>query len=94
MCILLNNFLGNSQSNDENITKLRQDYEQEVKGKMNRRMVILTVKLFKTVLSCTICFPLFSEVESKYDKKLRSLREELELRRKTEIHEIEEVSLF
>jgi hypothetical protein len=31
------------------------------------------------------------EVESKYDKKLRSLREELELRRKTEIHEIEEV---
>ena len=94
MCILLNNFLGNSQSNDENITKLRQDYEREVKGKMNRRMVILTVKLFKTVLSCTIRFPLFSEVESKYDKKLRSLREELELRRKTEIHEIEEVSLF
>ena len=35
---------------------------------------------------------LFLEVESKYDKKLRSLREELELRRKTEIHEIEEVS--
>ena len=32
-------------------------------------------------------------MESKYDKKLRSLREELELRRKTEIHEIEEVSL-
>lgn len=32
-----------------------------------------------------------AEVESKYDKKLRSLREELELRRKTEIHEIEEV---
>lgn len=35
---------------------------------------------------------LLIEVESKYDKKLRSLREELELRRKTEIHEIEEVS--
>ena len=42
MCILLNNFLGNSQSNDENITKLRQDYEREVKGKMNQRMVIFS----------------------------------------------------
>ena len=34
----------------------------------------------------------FAEVELKYDKKMRSLREELELRRKTEIHEIEEVT--
>ena len=51
----------------------------------------------KTIQNCTKLhnlLPLFSEVESKYDKKLRSLREELELRRKTEIHEIEEVSLF
>lgn len=32
------------------------------------------------------------EIEAKYEKKMRSLREELELRRKTEIHEIEEVS--
>lgn len=36
---------------------------------------------------------LFTEIESKYDKKMKSLREELELRRKTEIHEIEEVCL-
>ena len=36
---------------------------------------------------------LFPEVELKYDKKMRSLRDELELHRKTEIHEIEEVSL-
>ena len=34
---------------------------------------------------------LILEVESKYDKKMRALRDELELRRKTEIHEIEEV---
>lgn len=34
---------------------------------------------------------LFTEIEAKYDKKMKSLREELELRRKTEIHEIEEV---
>ena len=33
----------------------------------------------------------FTEIESKYDKKMKALREELELRRKTEIHEIEEV---
>ena len=43
-----------------------------------------------------LCFTsltkLFLEVESKYDKKMRALRDELELRRKTEIHEIEEVS--
>ena len=36
---------------------------------------------------------LSTEIESKYDKKMKSLREELELRRKTEIHEIEEVCL-
>ena len=33
---------------------------------------------------------LFLEIEAKYEKKMRTLREELELRRKTEIHEIEE----
>ena len=36
----------------------------------------------------------FAEIEAKYEKKMRSLREELELRRKTEIHEIEEVSVY
>jgi len=36
-------------------------------------------------------FSFFTEIESKYDKKMKALREELELRRKTEIHEIEEV---
>ena len=30
------------------------------------------------------------EIESKYEKKMRALRDELDLRRKTEIHEIEE----
>lgn len=29
------------------------------------------------------------EIESKYEKKMRALRDELDLRRKTEIHEIE-----
>ena len=32
------------------------------------------------------------ELEEKYEKKMQALRDELELRRKTEIHEIEEVS--
>ena len=32
----------------------------------------------------------YLEIEAKYEKKMRTLREELELRRKTEIHEIEE----
>ena len=30
------------------------------------------------------------EIEDKYEKKLKQLREELDIRRKTEIHEIEE----
>ena len=30
------------------------------------------------------------EIELKYERKMRALRDELELRRKTEIHEIEE----
>ena len=30
------------------------------------------------------------EIEQKYEKKMRALRDELDLRRKTEIHEIEE----
>lgn len=35
---------------------------------------------------------MISELEEKYEKKMQVLRDELELRRKTEIHEIEEVS--
>ena len=35
-----------------------------------------------------------TEIEAKYEKKMRQLREELELRRKTEIHEIEEVGNY
>ncbi|XP_055477565.1 dynein regulatory complex subunit 4 isoform X2 [Psammomys obesus] len=31
-----------------------------------------------------------AEIEAKYDKKMRMLRDELDLRRKTEIHEVEE----
>lgn len=31
-----------------------------------------------------------AEIEAKYEKKMRVLRDELDLRRKTEIHEIEE----
>ena len=34
------------------------------------------------------------ELEIKYEKKMRDLRDELDLRRKTEIHEIEEVSVI
>ena len=33
---------------------------------------------------------LLPEIESKYERKMRMLRDELELRRKTEIHEVEE----
>lgn len=36
-----------------------------------------------------MCFCL-SEIEAKYDKKMKMLRDELDLRRKTEIHEVEE----
>ena len=32
-----------------------------------------------------------SDLEAKYDRKMSALRDELELRRKTEVHEVEEV---
>lgn len=48
-------------------------------------LMIWTLTLIQLLL--LIC-PL--EIEAKYERKMRSLREELELRRKTEIHEIEE----
>ena len=41
------------------------------------------------LLSCSGCCSL-SEIEAKYDKKMKMLRDELDLRRKTEIHEVEE----
>ena len=41
------------------------------------------------LLSCSGCCCL-SETEAKYDKKMKMLRDELDLRRKTEIHEVEE----
>lgn len=41
------------------------------------------------LLSCSGCCCL-SEIEAKYDKKMKMLRDELDLRRKTEIHEVEE----
>lgn len=53
------------QSQDEAMTKLRQEFEAQA-----------------------------SEQLKKYDQKLVMLRDELELRRKTEIHEIEEVRLY
>ena len=34
-----------------------------------------------------------AELEAKHEKKMVAQRDELELRRKTEIHEVEEVSL-
>lgn len=53
------------QSQDEAMTKLRQEFEARA-----------------------------SEQLKKYDQKLVTLRDELELRRKTEIHEIEEVHTY
>nr|KAF6276904.1 hypothetical protein mPipKuh1_010520 [Pipistrellus kuhlii] len=49
------------QKHTEEITKLRNDFERQVR-----------------------------EIEAKYDKKMKMLRDELDLRRKTEIHEVEE----
>lgn len=53
------------QSQDEAMTKLRQEFEARASEQLKR-----------------------------YDQKLVMLRDELELRRKTEIHEIEEVSAY
>lgn len=53
------------QSQDEAMTKLRQEFEARASEQLKR-----------------------------YDQKLVMLRDELELRRKTEIHEIEEVCAY
>ena len=37
------------------------------------------------------CLSISAELQAKHEHKVQSLRDELELRRKTEIHEIEEV---
>jgi len=54
------------------------------------------LKLVWGLVNCRllVCYSFLTEIESKYDKKMKALREELELRRKTEIHEIEEVFDF
>ena len=78
----------NYQSHDEHVTKLGQDFECQVKGKMcvNNNFICILLRITNAILWWII------EIEAKYDKKMKALREELELRRKTEIHEIEEVS--
>ncbi|XP_044787128.1 dynein regulatory complex subunit 4 isoform X2 [Bubalus bubalis] len=60
----------------EEITKMRNDFERQVRAP-------------GVLLSCSGCCCL-SEIEAKYDKKMKMLRDELDLRRKTEIHEVEE----
>ena len=55
-------------------------------------ILIVVIIIICGFLVCYVLF--FTEIESKYDKKMKALREELELRRKTEIHEIEEVHIF
>ncbi len=37
--------------------------------------------------------PLLTELQSKHEAKMASQRDELELRRKTEVHEVEEVRI-
>lgn len=50
---------------------------------------VLVATAPEALLSCSGCCCL-SEIEAKYDKKMKMLRDELDLRRKTEIHEVEE----
>ncbi|CAJ0955825.1 unnamed protein product, partial [Ranitomeya imitator] len=63
------------EKQDEEITRLRNDFERQVKVTYKR--------VFTPPIS-------HAEIESKYEKKMQVLRDELELRRKTEIHEVEE----
>lgn len=50
----------------------------------------LVLWLEATCRSKVLCVLLLPEIEAKYDKKMKMLRDELDLRRKTEIHEVEE----
>ncbi|XP_062967488.1 dynein regulatory complex subunit 4 isoform X3 [Cynocephalus volans] len=59
---------------------MRNDFERQVRATGAPALPLLSC--------CTCCYLL--EIEAKYDKKVKLLREELDLRRKTEIHEVEE----
>ncbi|KAL7979696.1 hypothetical protein Chor_004854 [Crotalus horridus] len=84
----------------EDLTHLRNDFERQVKGQSEDSVHNLECEAhlhqtqhppFSTAQWLWLSFsgkP--RKIEAKYEKKMRVLRDELDLRRKTEIHEIEE----
>ena len=67
------------------MTKLREEFELLATGECD----ILLLELFLFFKIHTSDW--IAELQSKHDMKMAALRDELELRRKMEIHEIEEV---
>ena len=66
---------------------MREEFEQMATGMIHTP---LTESNFICVCVCVCVYGV--ELQTKHEKKMVAQREELELRRKTEIHEVEEVS--
>lgn len=74
------------QEHDKAVTKMRAQFEELATG--TRVCASITSDVYH-VHAMSICA---SELQTKHERKMAAQREELELRRKTEIHEVEEVS--
>lgn len=81
------------QSHDKEITQLRSEFEGKVRG------IVLIVSVFDSAWNVTVYGTLYhissylclsTEIEAIYEKKMQKQRQEQDLRRKTEIHEIEQ----
>ena len=73
------------KEHDQTITKAREEFEKLATG--GWLFIVICIELDVKYYVCA------AELQSKHELKMQALRDELELRRKTEIHEIEEVDL-
>ena len=69
------------QEHDKVVTAMREVFEQMATGTYVTHVLQLYTVLW------------YAELQAKHEKKMVAQRDELELRRKAEIHEVEEVSL-
>lgn len=71
---------------------MREEFEQLATGidKYNN----YTCSMYMYLPYAGIQFTFDTELQTKHERKMTALRDELDLRRKTEIHEVEEVYMY
>ena len=79
-----------SQEHAKELTATREEFESLSKGS-NLGFFFFFLAETKSVLFYCSSFIKLVELQKKHEVKMQTLRDELELRRRTEIHEIEEV---